>query len=278
MINKRKIDFNKIIKEDKIINKISSEANKIYLNNNIDKKVPLGERLFEILEKEKCIMLFYPIKDENAGMFIERYIGDEKKHFVFINTERPYTEQIFTAAHEFGHYKKIADVVKCEITKIDCDDEDIIDRYAAEILMPKETFIDFWNINSSDIKEKNKVKVIDFLRSVVYQMITFKVSFAAIMLRFAELDLYAITFLEKVINIVDDNILNNTIQNLLKESNSNIDMPTLKKYITNLYKDLSDGRDKLGEEDINIKKLKAVFEINGSIDNELINEKIEAQE
>lgn len=267
--SEEKVDFDKIIDNKEIIDVIVEEIGKIDCNNK-----PVGENIFEILERDS-IVLYYPLIDEKSnGMYIDRHINGVNKHFVYINTNKPYYDQIFTAAHELGHIISIDNLVKTQVLNCNEMEENIIDRFAAELLMPKDLFLNQWNIFAKGIKKDNKIKVIDFLQSATKQMIFFKVSFASVLLRLAELKEYNKTFLKKLFELVDAKLIYRTIQRLLVEYNSNIDIPTSKKYITNLYDVYKEKLDSLGESDFNILEIEKRFDINRDTINEDINQEI----
>ena len=108
------------------------------INNPIIKDDIIG-----ILEKE-CTVVYYPLDDENQGFHIKRYLKGEEKEFVFINTSKKIVEQVFTAAHELGHMWNVAKKI-CEKANISKDitpdeEEEIINIFVAELLMPTDLF------------------------------------------------------------------------------------------------------------------------------------------
>ena len=276
-----KIDYDKIIVDKETVKVIEDAASGIFNKFNYDDKI-IGENIFEILEKDS-IVLYYPMIDEESnGMYIDRYINGQRKHFVYINTSKPYYDQIFTAAHELGHILGIFEIVGEKKQINEDSEENIIDRFAAEILMPKNEFTKQWNIFSNGIKKDNRIKVIDFLQAVTKQMILFKVSFASTMLRLAELKIYNKEFLNKLFLIVDTNLVYESVQRFLVEYNSNIDIPTSKKYITGLYDTINEKKEYCGIDNLNILEIIKYFElnintINGDINKEILSEKFECK-
>lgn len=271
MINsEEKIDFDKIIKNKNIVDVIVTQIERINYHDN----KPVGENIFELLEK-KSIVLYYPLLNEKSnGMHIDRHENGVNKHYVYINTGKPYYDQIFTAAHELGHIINISDLVNEQVPDCNEMEENIVDRFAAEILMPRDMFLAQWKFFAKDIKKDNKIKVVDFLHSATKQMIFFKVSFASVLLRLAELQEYQIVFLKKLFKLVDANLIHRVIQSLLVKYNSNIDLPTSKKYITNLYDVYKEKIDTLGENDYNVLEIEKCFDINKDTINEDINKEI----
>ena len=98
--------------------------------------------------------------------------------FVYINTDKPMAEQIFTAAHELGHIFEVAEKVWKMLgysgMPTEKEEEDITNRFAAELLMP-----------AVGIKN-GKIKLDDLIRVIVMQMNTFLVPYEAVRRRLME--------------------------------------------------------------------------------------------
>lgn len=95
---------------------------------------------------EYCTVIYYPLENEtNNGFHITGLLDKHgvEKHFVYINTNQTIEKQVFTAAHELGHVwnvdKHVAE--RCGIELNDDLSEAIINRFAAELLMPEEVFV-----------------------------------------------------------------------------------------------------------------------------------------
>lgn len=175
------------ILSEEIVLKIRKEVEKIKEEYQIVNPIVRSD-IFEILDNI-CVVLRYPLdNDEEAnGIHVERWIKGEKKDFVFINTSNSIEKQIYTAAHELGHVWKIDEKVLAEVDEI-VDSEAIINRFAAELLMPSEIFKKFFllecaknNIHGGTVEDKVLIKVIVFL------MNTFMVPYKAIIYRIEEI-------------------------------------------------------------------------------------------
>ena len=108
----------------------------------IIKNTAIRDSIFGILENE-CTVIYYPLENEkNRGFHIKKIVKNELKDFVYINTAKPIAEQIFAAAHEFGHIWEVADkvwkILGYEGKPTEEEEEDITDWFAAELLMPEE--------------------------------------------------------------------------------------------------------------------------------------------
>ena len=123
--------------------------------------------------------------------FIKRVVGDQLEDFVYINTDKPMAEQIFTAAHELGHIFEVAEKVWKMLgysgMPTEKEEEDITNRFAAELLMPAEAFKKVYSTNMEEVGIKNgKIKLDDLIRVIVMQMNTFLVPYEAVRRRLME--------------------------------------------------------------------------------------------
>lgn len=154
----------------------------------------IRDNIFGILE-DNCTVIYYPLKNEkNRGFHIKRIVGDQLKDFVYINTDKPMAEQIFTAAHELGHIFEVAEKVwkMLEYSGIptEKEEEDITNRFAAELLMPAEAFKKVYLTNMEEVGVKNgKIKLDDLIRVIVMQMNVFLVPYEAVRRRLMETSL-----------------------------------------------------------------------------------------
>lgn len=158
---------------------------------SIIQNTAIRDSIFRILENE-CTVVYYPLEDEkNRGFHIKRIVKDELEDFVYINTAKPIAEQIFAAAHEFGHICEVAEKVwktlGYEGKPTVEEEEDITDWFAAELLMPTEAFRDafFAHMNELGIKA-GRVKLDDLVRVIVLQMNDFMVPYESVRRRLVE--------------------------------------------------------------------------------------------
>lgn len=105
----------------------------------------IREDIFPILDRF-CTVVYYPISDGVNNGFHKTYLIDgAKAHFVYINTNQDREKQIFTAAHELGHVwnldKHIAEKLNMPIEYE--YGERLMNRFAAELLMPHDLFVKF---------------------------------------------------------------------------------------------------------------------------------------
>jgi Zn-dependent peptidase ImmA (M78 family) len=182
------MDWNRIC--DKIPEVISDVRREYILNNHIIK-----DDIFRILEKY-CIVVYYPIADEtkSRGFHIKRYLNGELKDFVYINTAKSTSEQVFAAAHELGHVWRVADKVW---KMLDTDEEltgeieeEIVGRFAAELLMPKKEFVLAFATHLREFGYNSTIRFEELIRVMVLQMSDFMVPYEAVRRRMIETGIF----------------------------------------------------------------------------------------
>lgn len=154
----------------------------------------LREDILTLLE-QYCTVIYYPAKEEceeaNNGFHVVYPLGEENIEIVYINTKQSREKQIFTAAHELGHIWKIDQHIQNElhIQLNQGQQEQIINRFAAELLMPTEFCEGFIQRKLQNIPHKgNTVKAVDLLHVVVAVMNEYFVPYKAVVLRLYELN------------------------------------------------------------------------------------------
>ena len=177
----------------KIVEQIPAVIDRIrkdYLLQNMTIK----DDIFGILEK-LCVVVYYPLENEvNCGFHTKRFVKDRLEDFVYINTAKPLADQVFAAAHELGHVWGVAIEVweaagETEALTID-EEERIINRFAAELLMPGDEFKKtFWAHMREQKLIPNQVKVEDLVRVMVMQMNDYMVPYESVRRRMIETDI-----------------------------------------------------------------------------------------
>lgn len=236
---------------DIIVNKIrqfidikSSEE-----NYRLDFPNPLlREDIFSLLDKY-CIVIYYPLdsKEKNNGFLLPNVpVHCTAIHnFVFINTNQETEKQIFTAAHELGHIWGLKEYIQNTVDnlKFELDDdtvEQIMNRFAAELLMPHEHFTsvckrEFAKKDEYEIKD-NTITFFHILRLIAYLMNTYFVPTKAVVWR-----LYELGFIPKESKDMlcgDDEVSDATasyMNVIIKEEGySKLGKPTMRKWIQDL--------------------------------------------
>lgn len=149
----------------------------------------IRDDVFALLEKH-CIVLYYPLDDSKIeGCHIIKPLGEKEEQFVFINTTKAVQEQTWTAAHELGHVWKVDRYVKTKLNRTDLDSEDVVNRFAAELLLPESIFRDEvrQRLLEYDYQGPNMSTEI-MVRLITYLMNYFCTPYKAVIRRFIELD------------------------------------------------------------------------------------------
>ncbi len=229
------------------LEKVISVLPEIISNLKVDyviKNDVIRDDIFSILEKH-CTVIYYPIKDEdNCGFHIKRMVNGTKQDFVYINTAKPLPKQVFTAAHELGH-------VWCVVAKAEGllketippnMEEDIINRFAAELLMPEAGFVRaFWAHLSTVSKEKKAIRLDEMVRVMVMQMNDFLVPYEAVRRRMIEVKILNERTAESLRK--NQTVIDNLIAAFSNDLNTTLDTSTNKMTIPGL-RDLIEEKSK----------------------------------
>lgn len=191
----------------------------------------LKEDVFDILDNF-CTVVYFPLKnEENDGFNISLpvdYTENKRENFVFINTEKHLDKQVFAAGHELGHLWKVADYIWDNsedepLHRTAENEEAAMNRFAAELLMPKAVFRHIAQEQFSNYLDANKgVKWTDAIRVITNLMNEFCVPIQAVIRRLYEVR-YAKEEVCRELWMGPDHIPTEKYQELLKQ--------TLKVYI-----------------------------------------------
>lgn len=171
---------------------------------NIVNKI-LQDNIFELLEKD-CELLYYPLEDDIKGIHMEKVVAGKTLQFVYINTDKKVEEQTWTAAHELGHVWKVEKYVYKNFPECDVDLESIVNRFAAELLMPEDEFLKAFEYAKRKINFSAKVSLQEFIKIVAYLMNAFCVPYVAVIRRMVELEIVAKENEEKYVSRFADNL------------------------------------------------------------------------
>lgn len=183
----------------------------LIINNEV-----IRDDIFSILES-KSIVIYYPLKDEdNRGFHVKRIVHDKLADFVYINTSMPLEEQIFTAAHELGHICDVASYVWQNIgEKVPMSlkqEEDITDRFAADLLMPGESFKKLFEAHMRELGiTDNIVSMEQLVRLMAFLVTDFLCPYEAVRRRLLELNIIS----EEVGDILQGNETARKLVNIL---------------------------------------------------------------
>ena len=205
-------------------------------NVKISNKV-IRDDIFGILERH-CSVIYYPLDNEkNCGFHTRRFVNGKLKHFVYINTAQPLSKQVFAAAHELGHVWGVAERVRVLLNQEKSwsqeEEERIINRFAAELLMPSEEFVDAFMKHVYELNlDAPQIQFVDMVRLMVMQMNDFMVPCEAVRRRLVELDIISKESGDCLENHMD--IVEELVTAYAKEQNTTLDTKTMKKTIPGL--------------------------------------------
>jgi Zn-dependent peptidase ImmA (M78 family) len=210
----------------------------------------IREDILPLLDSQ-CTIIYYPsddVEEDNNGFHkTYRYRG-ENRHFVYINTSQDIEKQIFTAAHELGHVWKVDEHLKKELgISIDDDmDEHIMNRFAAELLMPKELFCSFFEKTFDDKVKGGSLTVELLIQIITIIMNEFYVPYKSVVGRLYELG-YMKEYSARVLwngmpQLTREDIINYSKKYSREQGFTRLYSPDNKKHIAGLKEALDTAR------------------------------------
>ena len=251
------MDWEKIVEQiPTVIEKFRTDY---VLNNMIIK-----DDIFGILEKH-CTVVYYPIENEiNCGFHTKRFVKDKLEDFVYINTAKTVAEQVFAAAHELGHVWGVAtqvwELAGEQGTLESKTEERIINRFAAELLMPTKEFRKTFLAHMEKLGlDTNKLRLVDLIRIMVLQMNDYMVPYESVRRRVVETKIITQELGEALLK--NEEAILPLVNAFSKDQNTMLDRVTAKKTIPGL-RNLLETAEKSGELSIyTINKIKRDFDI-----------------
>lgn len=164
---------------------------KIREENHIVNEI-IRDDVFSILQACECAVLYYPLEGEEEegcdGCHVVKYVNGRPEQFVFINTNNTRERQAFSAAHELGHIWKVDERLRAKCPEISFNPEEVINRFAAELLIPETLFRKEINDYLCEMQYVGpKIKDVDLLQLIVRLMNQFFVPFKSVVLRLVEI-------------------------------------------------------------------------------------------
>ncbi len=209
--------------DPRIIKEIQRLTTEIKNENNLNEKV-IRDDVFNVLQKmPNCKVLYYPLDEEADedgcdGCHVVRTIKGIKNQLVFINTANTRERQAFSVAHELGHIWNVDVRIKHTLPDIDFDVEDVINRFAAELLMPEKVFIEQANnklyevIKRETDSEGEKATILDIIKVIVYLMNYFFVPYKSVVMRLNEVGIINDLSKERLLEYKDSSYVETIIQ------------------------------------------------------------------
>lgn len=233
--------------DKKVIKEIQKLAEKIIKDNNLNDKTVIRDDVFNILQNiPNCIVIYYPIdteanEDGCDGCHVVRTVKGIEKQLVFINTANTGERQAFSVAHELGHIWNVDGQLKDALPDTVFDVEEVINRFAAELLMPEELFIAQLIGRVRHHIPDNNVTVLGLIKIIVYLMNYFYSPYKAVVLRMEEIGFIDKNARDHLLTYKDSQIVKDIIQ---EEQYTRLGIITEKKSIANLSDKLDEIEEK----------------------------------
>lgn len=135
-------DFNTSSLTEKEVDRIKVLAEEKRVNYAL---APMGEYIFDFILKKSPNIRFELVNFYNDNIDGMLYIpkSGQDKAYIILNANKPFINQIFTAAHEYYHYIEDYDSIKkqpyiCHLSSLNEINEKKASRFAAELLLPDE--------------------------------------------------------------------------------------------------------------------------------------------
>lgn len=173
-----------------MIEAIEKLVNEIKRENNIVNEI-VRDDVFSILQ-ERCTVLYYPLEGEEpdgcAGCHLEKVVNGEVEQFVFINTKNTRERQAFSAAHELGHIWKVDKRIKAIHPDMNIVEEEVVNKFAAELLLPRRHFEKVLNDRLKNIGYKGpNMDMVTMVGLIAYLMNYFFVPYKSVVRRMNEI-------------------------------------------------------------------------------------------
>jgi hypothetical protein len=210
-------------------------------NGIIDEVVRDG--VFNILQNlPDCTLVYYPIESEAVeegcdGCHVVRTIKGHKEQLVFINTANTRERQAFSVAHELGHIWNVDGRLRERIPDEKFETEDIIDRFAAELLMPEKLFKELAQKKLDEFLDENhRLKMSDMIKVVAFLMDYFFTPYKATVLRLKEVQLISGKGVTLLLNYKDSKYVSDII---VENQYVRLGIRTNQKSVANLQENLA---------------------------------------
>lgn len=204
---------------------IMNEVGRIRKEYKLNANAPIGDYIFNILEKE-CILVEWS-EDEQLdldGLSTEKVVNGRLETVVYINSAKSKEKQNFCAAHELGHRNKLDRLIRDDFPddRISHDDiEDIMNRFAAELMMPEADFKKRSASYCRDLQQTvNKRKVISFknlLVMTVQLMNFYYMPYKAVVLRFGEINFFSDAVIDELLEFESEDDGKKVIDEIIKQ-------------------------------------------------------------
>ncbi|AKN33780.1 hypothetical protein Ccar_24320 [Clostridium carboxidivorans P7] len=247
---------------ENIINGIEQLVQEIKQEKNIKNEI-IRDDVFSILQALDCIVLYYPLEGEEndgcSGCHIEKPVNGKMEQFVFINTNNTRERQAFTAAHELGHILKVDKRLREKFPEEEFKCEVVINRFAAELLMPRELFKEAMEFKLKEMHYTGPtIKALDLVKLIAYLMNYFFVPFKSVVRRLNEIGRLDEKFNKKIFTYKDSDYLKEIIN---AEQYTRLNIITKLKSMDNLQDHLLAAEESKVINETQINNIRKEFEI-----------------
>lgn len=211
--------------KDKYLPIIMQEVAQIRKTYNLDSNAPICDYIFAILKNE-CILLEWP-EDKQLdldGLSTEKVIGDRLETIVYINSTKNKEKQNFCAAHELGHRHKLDRQIKDAFPEdiiTNAVIEDVMNRFAAELMMPENDFSRrssrLYKTCQGKQADRNVIYIKKLLESVAALMDYYFVPYKAVTLRLQETKIVPDRAVEVLLGFEETDAGKNIIDEIIKQ-------------------------------------------------------------
>lgn len=187
---------------------IRQEARRIRKEYGFSNDFAIGSYIFTILQNE-CVLMRIPKPNEPDldGFSTEKIIDGRLETVVFINSAKNVEKQNFCAAHELGHQRRIERLIKDKFPNevITAGDvEEIMNRFAAELMMPEEDFrkrcrSKYLPDYGDEINGEYKITIVNAVHMIIAIMDYYYVPYKAVVYRLGEVGIFSDSDCQKML-------------------------------------------------------------------------------
>lgn len=173
-------DFNTSSLTEKEVDEIKILAKEKRVNYAL---APIGEDIFDFILRRSPYIRFELVNfySENIDGMLYIPKSGQDKAYIILNSNKPFVNQIFTAAHEYYHYIKDYDSIQkkpyiCHLSSLNGINEKKASRFAAELLLPEDAVkneVGFYKKNVWSCEKKlgfEQYAIICMMLTVDYQL------------------------------------------------------------------------------------------------------------
>lgn len=192
---------------------IKREAERIRRKYDFNDEEVIGYSIFKILQDDSIVMFMpKPEEPDLDGFSTDKIIRNQPKTVVFINSAKNVEKQNFCAAHELGHQLCIDRLIRDEFPDeviTSGEVEDIMNRFAAELMMPEEDFKrecgeTFLPQYGKEINGKYKITILDAVRMIIMIMDYYYVPYKAVVYRLGEAGIFSDEDCQRMLSYEND--------------------------------------------------------------------------